>query len=140
MGYYSTFNGKIDIDPPLPWNAVKDTLFFPEKEREYRQTYEGSWDRNYPSLTWATQSVEREIDGETFVSQRVVAIEPVEGEGSFYSFEYDLADMVALVREHGSEVSGYITRTGEEAGDVERRGVFTPGGPIESKQAKLVFD
>ena len=30
MGYYTKFNGKISIDPPLTWREIKDSPYRPE--------------------------------------------------------------------------------------------------------------
>jgi hypothetical protein len=113
MGYYSTVTGRIAIRPPLPWSAIRDSRFLPDRA-----------EANYLEVQYeVAETVEETGDG-TVSRKQAMAVVP-SFEDSYKA--YDLADTLAEINTEivaaGSLLWGYLVRKGEEQGDVERYGI-----------------
>ena len=120
MGYYSSVEGEIRISPSIPLRAMAGNDYL---------------NRGTSVLMFeVTEEREERPDG-TLLREHVTAIVPsTEDTVKAYSLVDDLREMVADVLKRGSAcVGGWIIRTGEKQGDVERYSATTDGRLIVEK-------
>lgn len=101
MGYYSRMDGRIDIDPPLPWMLFKDS---PARRGNPR------FDSDV-ALVVEVEAIETE-DG-VLTKQRAVAVEPTTGDSikHYYPVEH-LQAVVELAP--GRRFTGHLEAVGED--------------------------
>ncbi len=104
MGTLSRYDGRIDIDPPLPWSLIKDS-----------PSYARAGFNSDVRLVIEQDEIDTE-DGFT-IKRRAVAIVPA-SEDSFkgYDMVAHVQAVVDLAREggHDAKFSGYIEAVSEE--------------------------
>ena len=107
MGYLSSINGRIDIDPPL--NAA-----------EYRTLIGGP---DFGSVKVETNETSRDTDDGTLLVLTGTAIVPAwDDDMKAYEFVANVKGAVATLAEIGTgrRLNGVLVRAGEDQGDVER--------------------
>lgn len=105
MGYYTTFDGRIEIDPPLTWEEIRETPWadaegFPELRIEVEE-----------------ETVTTEV-GEATLKKGVAVVPAQEDPYKGYSILSTLKEILAAFPDHA--FSGEIRAEGEEAGDIWR--------------------
>lgn len=96
MGYYSEYNGGIDID-----NAGIETL--------------------NPILDKFSQLIKDNTDGDIDIMQRENTVSiSLWGEGRWYDWNTDLDRFAKELADMGYTVNGSVDRSGEDSGDLER--------------------
>jgi hypothetical protein len=109
MGYYSSLEGRITIDPPLPWSAVAET------------DYVG--DLGALRGVWFELDVKSRWEGDDeIVTRTAVAVVGPEESRKHYELENHLREIAALIGPDRDAV-GWLVREGEEQGDVARYGI-----------------
>lgn len=109
MSYTTSFDGSIDITPPIPWGKIKDSPFLPvnAKGREGRD------------LMFTLTQYERHTDeGVLLVTQADSLVSTWSDEARGYSIVKHLQEVVDLFPDH--EFTGRIDAQGEDAGDMWR--------------------
>lgn len=109
MGYVTTFNGEIEIHPPIPWANIKDSPFLPDRARTNRGK----------DIMFRVEQIERETPDGTLTVRTAVALVPTwedEARG------YDIVDHVQQVVDAypGHEFTSRLDCAGEETGDLWR--------------------
>lgn len=127
MGYLSRVTGRIEITPPLPWHAVRDSKFVTPKV-----TIHGL------DVRYEVAEETRHTDDGVFVARSAVAV--VNALGNEQCTAYHLAEHLAEIGREitaaGSTCTGYLVRSGDELGDIERYG-FGPNGEVVAERASL---
>jgi hypothetical protein len=109
MGYYSTLEGRIAIDPPLPWSVVAES------------DYVG--DLGALRGVWFELDVKSRWEGDDeIVTRRAVAIVGPEERRKHYELENHLREIAELIGPDRDAV-GWLVREGEEQGDIARYGI-----------------
>lgn len=102
MGYGTKIRGRLSINPPLPWNLVKDSKLLPGPK------HEADLELVISELPY----------GEGFIRMAVGLEDPVGESFSRYSLVEDLQKFVSQYPDH--EFHGRLEMEGEEAGDLWR--------------------
>jgi hypothetical protein len=123
MGYYSSVTGRVSIVPAIPLRNMAGNSYLQR---------DGS-----VLMFEVTETREVLADG-TLLRESVTAIIPSTDDSvKAYSLAEDLAEMAAEVRALGSAcVGGWIVRSGEEQGDVERY-CLGNGDKVVTEKAQL---
>lgn len=106
MGYYTTWSGKITIDPPIPWSEMADS--------PYRDV-DGGGDTDAEIVTDSTY--DKATD--TFTHRGVCIQNRWEDSSTSYNMMENVQDIVDIFGK-GRTFSGHIQADGEEAGDLWR--------------------
>lgn len=109
MGYYSSLDGRIEIDPPLPWSAVAETDYVGDVG-----ALRGVWFELDVKSRW-------EGDDE-IVTRRAVAVVGEEERRKHYELEEHLREIAELIGPD-RDTPGWLVREGEEQGDIQRYGI-----------------
>lgn len=120
MGYYSTLSGELVVTLPLRWT-------------EYRES-EWANEGGDLCLKFDEDRETRETDDGSTVVRTARAVVPRHEEGKLYSLREELA---RLAEGFGGThtFTGYLVRSGEETGDVER--YWIEGTTAKSESARL---
>lgn len=121
MGYYSRLSGELVATIPLQWNECRDTEWANPRNADL-------------CLKFDEDSEVREIDEGAVTIRTVRAIVPRYSDGKLYGIERELA---RLAEKFGAThtFTGYLVRTGEDNGDVER--YWIEGTTAHSECARL---
>lgn len=124
MGYNSRVTGRIEIQPPLRWATIRSSDFTPVNRRSESVVYE------LEDQTLDTN------DGQHTVIRAVAVVPAVEDRQSHYGLDDELAQIGREVIAAGSRLHGWLIRSGEEQGDVQR---YTIGdsGVVITEAARL---
>jgi hypothetical protein len=110
MGYYSSLEGRIEIDPPLPWSMVADS------------DYVG--DLGALRGVWFELDVKTRTEGDDeIVTRTAVAVVGPEERHTHYELESHLEEIAELIGPDRDAV-GWLVRKGNEQGDVARYGIW----------------
>jgi hypothetical protein len=111
MSYNTRITGSLDLDPPLPWSAIKDSPFLPGS---------GAFASKDPAIKFDITEWEETTDRGTLTVRVAVAIEAAyEDPFRAYSLMRDLEEALAALPE-GTEVSGYLAGFGGDDFDFWR--------------------
>lgn len=127
MGYLSRVTGRIEITPPLPWHAVKDSKFLGPKVSMHGL-----------DVRYEIAENTRHTDDGVFVARSAVAVVNTWGDErcTAYYLEAHLAEIGREIAAAGSTCSGYLVRSGDELGDLDRYG-FDPNTEVVTERASL---
>ncbi len=107
MGYYSDWEGEITITPPIPWKDIKDSVWLPEKVRNYSGNYENR------DLCFRTDGEVVETDQGTLIKKEAVAVVVAYAEhGKNYHVVENLQDILNAHPDH--HFTGFFEALGED--------------------------
>lgn len=110
MSYYSIFTGDFQIQPPLPWSAVRDSKFLAARTKN-----------SSLEVAYEIEETTEDTDEGVVIRKRAVAVVPTWKDS--YSARYleeQLRQIAAEVGAAGARLRGHLVREGEAQGDVER--------------------
>lgn len=126
MGYYTRFDGKISIDPPLTWREVKDSPYLPEAAER-----SGTADVKFDVQV----SIEETDDG-TITRRWVDGVLPLtDGQYKGYHIIEAIEKIIKAYPEH--TFSGRFDCEGEDQGDIWR--LVVRNGRVERVEPKIVW-
>lgn len=126
MGYYSRTHGAIAIIPPLTWDEYKNSPFRDNRHSEYRDAI-----LHMEHATWTRDAPEPPQEG----GPEIVATElrGHQDNHKCYNMEKHLNEFVAAFP--GRTYDGYLIRSGERQGDLERYTITN--GKVIAEKAEL---
>lgn len=109
MGYITSFDGELTIEPPIPWGEIKDSPFLPSNARE----------RGGRDVMFRIEQHDRETPEGTLTVRRAVALVSTWEEEAH---GYDIVQHVqeAVDAYPGHEFLGRMDCEGERNGDMWR--------------------
>ena len=108
MGYVTTFNGQIEITPPIPWGQIKESPFLPDNARTYGK-----------DIKFLIEEAERETDDGILVTRSAVGLVSTwDDDARGYHIVEEVQEAVDAHPSH--EFTGRLDCEGEEAGDLWR--------------------
>ena len=111
MGYYTHVTGRIEIDPPIPWGAFKDSPF--------QRTFVDVDTRPFLDVAFEVDETETYTAEGLVLVRRAVAVVPVLEDS--YKAYYIVENLQALVDDYPEHrFVGCLEGEGEEQGDVWR--------------------
>lgn len=109
MGYYSSLEGRIEIDPPLPWSAVVGSEYV-----DSLGALRG---------VWFELAVKTRTEGDDeIITRTAVAVVGPEDRHKHYQLENHLKEIAELIGPD-RDTPGWLVREGEEQGDIVRYGI-----------------
>ena len=129
MGYYSRTRGAITITPPLTWNEYKDSPFRDTRGQNGYRNVILHIERATPNADAPEPPQE---GGPEFIATE---LRGHEDEQKLYHMEEHIREFIAAFPDR--TYSGYLIRSGEQQGDLERYTV--EDGELIVEKARLVW-
>jgi hypothetical protein len=110
MGYTTSFQGEIEIRPPIPWGLIQDSPFLPEKAKDHR---------NGRDLMFRiTEEAVDTDDGRLYRRSAAALVSTWEDEARGYDIVKHLQEAIDAFPDR--EFVGRLDCEGEEAADIWR--------------------